>query len=158
MQQILIMIAVLGLSLGLAQGQTARNYIEFKGFIGSYSAASGYLTIGGLRVELKQAKLEGRLGPGVYVEAKGILSGTTLQASKVEVDSAHNPAAKTRVQLKGYVDTYDARAAYLSIAGLRVELGDGRVFGTLVKGAWVEVRGDWVGKGIQANRVEVSNP
>lgn len=157
MQRILI-IAVLGLSLGLAQNQPARNYVEFKGFIGTYSAASGYLTIGGLRVELKQAKLEGRLGPGVYVEAKGTLSKTTLQASKVEVDTAHNPVANTRVQLKGYVDSYDPKAAYLTIAGLRVELKDSRVFGTLSTGVWVEVRGDWVGKGIQANRVEVGNP
>ncbi|MCL6527968.1 MAG: DUF5666 domain-containing protein [Thermaceae bacterium] len=150
------LLALLG--LGLAQSQTDRSYVEIKGFVGSYNPTAGYLTIGKVRVELKGARLEGRLSQGAYIEVKGRLNGTTLQATKAEVESSPSPVNKAHVELKGYVAAYDAKTGYLTIGGLRIETGQARIFGVVAQGSWVEVRGNWVDDGLQANRIEVSSP
>ena len=92
----LLKLLVALLNLGLVQSQTDGSYLEIKGFMGSYNASAGYLTIIGMPVETVQAHVFGPKAQGTWVEVRGNWVGNGLQANRVEVAAPSAAASSAR--------------------------------------------------------------
>ncbi len=98
----------------------------------------------------------GDLKAGDFVEVYGAENADgTVQATLVERPA---PEANPQEAFQGTVSALDPAAMTFQAGGFLVSYGSATVQGTLVNGAWVEVRGTASGTGFTASSVTVETP
>ena len=118
--------------------------VELKGIV---SAISGnVLTVGAQDVDISALTLAAAPIAGDYVEVKGILIGTTVEASSLEFKSlALDRANADKAELQGYVNSVTSATEFL-VNGQVVQINSqtnfkGGTSGDIKPGQWLEVEG-----------------
>lgn len=116
---------------------------ELRGVVSALDASARTFQIGDQRVDYGTATVEGALADGARVEVEGQLTGSTLTASKVEVEDDVEGDPEGEGELAGQVTALDSAAQTFSLLGYTVDYSGASVGGTLVDGARVEVEGQF---------------
>jgi hypothetical protein len=130
--------------------------VELKGIV---SAISGnVLTVGAQDVDISALTLAAAPIAGDYVEVKGILIGTTVEASSLEFKSlALDRANADKAELQGYVNSVTSATEFL-VNGQVVQINSqtnfkGGTSGDIKPGQWLEVEGALINGGIIATNL-----
>ncbi|WP_038056684.1 DUF5666 domain-containing protein [Thermus amyloliquefaciens] len=117
--------------------------VELEGQATGLDPAAMTFLLNGYVVDYSGARVTGTPKEGAWVEVKGILSGTTIQASKVEFKtSGHNGyGASRRLELEGPIQALDETAKTFQLLGYLVDYRGATVVGTLSEGVYVEAKG-----------------
>lgn len=116
---------------------------ELRGVVSALDATAKTFQIGDQLVDYGAATVEGTLADGVRVEVEGQLTGSTLTASKVEVEDDVEGEPEGEGELEGLVTALDPAAQTFSLLGYTVDYSDASIEGNLVDGARVEVEGQF---------------
>jgi len=150
------------LSAGSAWGSASTSgvLIKVKGVVEA-APVSGRMTVSGTPVNVANASIEGgaTITAGTFVEVKGTWDGSTLQATKVELEGAREARIGGRHELYGSVSSLAGAIAVVN--GVTVDMAAASFsHGTLaevVVGSYVEVKGNVVGDVLQATKVELKS-
>lgn len=133
---------------------------ELRGVVSALDATAKTFQIGDQLVDYAAATVEGSLADGVRVEVEGQLTGTTLTASKVEVDDDVDGEPEGEAELEGQLTALDSAARTFTLLGYTVDYSGASVEGNLVDGARVEVEGEFDAVDatlLHADKVEVKH-
>ncbi|WP_234553865.1 DUF5666 domain-containing protein [Thermus caliditerrae] len=117
--------------------------VELEGQATDLDSTTKTFLLNGYLVDYSWARVEGTPADGAWVEVKGILSGTTIQASKVEFKTSGNSryGASRRVELEGPILGLDPAQKTFQLLGYTVDYSAANVVGILIDGAYVEAKG-----------------
>ena len=127
----------------VSSGDPEYGQVEVKGYATSLDEVAKTFDLGGYAVDYGTAYVEGTPAEGAFVEVKGMLSGTTITASKVEFktgDSGMDYDGE-KAEIYGPVANLDTTAMTFEVAGFSVDYSAANVEGSLQEGAYVEVEG-----------------
>lgn len=136
--------------------------VEVKGVISNLNTAARTFTIAAVTVSYSGADLsdlEAPLANGNTVEVKGIFSGGTLLASRIETEDDLNITATTSwLELEGYISSVISVGEFV-LNNVRVRTTsstrfDGGTAADLIAGARVEVEGGFSGGILTATEIE----
>jgi len=140
----------------------ATDLVEIKGVISNLTASS--FTIRGLTINFDSTTVidnipANTLSDGLYVEVKGLLNGTALDASKVEAEEDGLGDNADDVEIEGIVADYNAAASTFTIQGQLIDFSGVPVLTpatlTLVDGIQVEAEGSLVGGTLFADKIKL---
>lgn len=119
------------------------NEVELEGRATNLDEPAKHFTLNGYTVDYGQAHVVGTPREGAWVEVKGTLSGTLIQATKVVFKTSGNNqfGASRRVELEGPILGLDPTQKTFQLLGYTVDYSAANVVGTLVDGAYVEAKG-----------------
>jgi cytoskeletal protein CcmA (bactofilin family) len=133
---------------------------ELYGTVSSIDA--GIAVVNGVTVDLNRAVFShgslAQMAVGSYVEIKGNLSGSTLQATKVELKSGSNATGASYEQY-GQVANFVSAASF-KVNGLQVDASQARFEhgNALANGSYVEIKGSLNASGVFiASKVDIKN-
>lgn len=117
--------------------------VEVEGQVTGLDEAARRFTLNGYTVDYTQAQVVGTPREGIWVEVKGTLSGTTIQARKVTFKTSGNNGygASRRVELEGPILGLDPANKTFQLLGYTVDYSQAQVVGTLTDGVYVEAEG-----------------
>lgn len=117
--------------------------VEVEGQVTGLDETAKRFTLNGYMVDYTQAQVVGTPREGVWVEVKGTLSGTTIQARKVTFKTSGNNGygASRRVELEGPILGLDPTDKTFQLLGYTVDYSQAQVVGTLTDGVYVEAKG-----------------
>jgi len=138
----------------------ATDLVEIKGVISNLAASS--FSIRGLTINFDSTTVLDNisaLGDGLYVEVKGLLNGTAIDASKVEAEEDGLGDNADDVEMEGIVADYNAAASTFTIQGQLIDFSGAPVFTpstlTLADGIKVEAEGALVGGTLFADKIKL---
>ena len=138
---------------------TANVILKLKGVAETVPDSKGLLNVSGTPVNVSNAVIEGgaAIVAGQFVEVKGTWDGSTLQATKVELEGDRESKIGGRNELYGTVSSVSGNIAVVD--GVTVDLSNATFsHGSLAQvavGSYVEIKGDVVGNILQAHKVEL---
>jgi len=154
-------VQVLGAGSAWGSAATTNAILRLKGVAETAPDSTGLLNVSGTPVNVSKAVIEGGAAiiAGQFVEVKGTWDGSTLQATKVELEGNRESKIGGRNELYGAVSSVSGNTVVVD--GVTVDLS-AAVFshGSLaqvVVGTYVEIKGNMVGDTLQARRVELKN-
>ena len=129
----------------VTSGDPEYGQVEVKGTATNLDTTAMTFDLGGYTVDYSGASVEGTPAEGAFVEVKGQIDAATMTiaASKVEFKTADHGSDHEGEQAEFYgpVVNLDEAAMTFELAGFTVDYSGATVEGTLVEGAYVEVKG-----------------
>lgn len=122
---------------------TGSQEVEMEGRATNLDEAAKHFTLNGYTVDYSQAQVVGTPQEGGWVEVKGTLSGTLIQARKTNFKTSGNNeyGASRRVELEGPILGLDEASETFQLLGYTVDFSAATVVGTLADGVYVEAKG-----------------
>lgn len=119
------------------------NEVELEGRAINPDELAKHFTLNGYTVDYGQAHVVGTPREGAWVEVKGTLSDTLIQATRVAFTTLGNNqfGASRRVELEGLILGHDPTQKTFQLLGYTRDYSAANVVGTLVDGAYVEAKG-----------------
>lgn len=154
-------VQVLDANSAWGSAATANAILKLKGVAETVPDAKGLLNVSGTPVNVSKAVIEGgaAIVAGQFIEVKGTWDGSTLQATKVELEGDRESMIGGRNELYGTVSSLSGNIAVVD--GVSVDLSNATFsHGSLAQvavGSYVEIKGDMVGNTLQAHKVELKN-
>lgn len=141
-------------------GDSGYSGSELRGDIASLNTTARTFQIGDQLVDYSSATVQGTLANGVRVEVEGNLVGTTIVASKVELEDESSGELNGEGELEGPATELNAATKRFNLLGYAVDYSAATVQGTLIEGARVEVEGRFDATDanlLRASKVEVTH-
>ncbi len=110
---------------------------SFHGVVSALNNLAGTAMAGGCVISFRSAQISGSLVPGARVEVQGRLSGRTLVASGVKVETGLEDLAGTTLEICGPISCFDPVAKTFLLMSYKVDYSRAKVEGTLANGASV---------------------
>jgi cytoskeletal protein CcmA (bactofilin family) len=153
-------VQVQGAGAAFGSASTSGVVIKVKGVVEA-APLNGLLALSGTPVDISKARIEGgtTITAGSFIEVKGTWDGSTLQATKVELEDERKTRIGGRNELYGVVSSLSGTVA--TVNGVKVELAAANFSHgnrtQVVVGSYVEIKGDMAGDTLQALKVELKN-
>ncbi|MBP1771435.1 MAG: hypothetical protein H6P99_598 [Holophagaceae bacterium] len=119
----------------------ASGEVELRGPLSTLDPVGKTFLLGSYLVSYGSATVVGTLAEGAVVEVEGVLSGSTLAASRVRVEDALEHGDEGEVEASGALANLDATAKTFTLPAFKVDYSGAAVEGTLAEGATVEAEG-----------------